>query len=78
MISKTVIMRGGEYKCKVVKMQLKLRHHEFNHIYNHNHTYISCKKKKESKPNPKDSHQIMREQKKNKKDLKNNEQNGNK
>ena len=72
MISKTVIMRGGEYKCKVVKMQLKLRNHEFNHIYNHNHIYISCKKKKESKPNPKDSHQIMREQKKNKKDLKNN------
>ena len=38
--------RGGEYKCKVVKMQLKLRDHEFNHIYiyNNNHIYILCKK----------------------------------
>ena len=35
MISKTVIVRRGEYKCRVVKMHLKLRYQQLKTI-----TYI--------------------------------------
>ena len=31
-MSKTVIMRGGEYNCRAVKMHLKLRHQQFKII----------------------------------------------
>ena len=85
---KTVIMRGGEYKYRAVKMQLKLRDQQLKII-----TYIyrllyknltvtanqkciidtQMKKRKESKHNTKDSHQITREEnkeeEKNKKEL---------
>ena len=72
-------MRGGEYKCRVFKMHLKLRDQQLKTIM---HLYrwlyknlmlttnqkpvidIRTKKKKESRYNTKDSHQIMREENK--------------
>ena len=72
-------MRGREYKCRVVKMHLKLRDQQLKTIM---HLYrwlyknlmlttnqkpvidIRTKKKKESRYNTKDSHQIMREENK--------------
>ena len=63
MISKAVIMRVGEYKCRVVKVHLKCRHQELN-LY----IYIMVTTNQESvieKHNTKYSHQItMKEQKK--------------
>ena len=79
MISNTVIVRGGEYKCIVFKMHLKLRDKQLKtimHIYRllyknlmvttiqKSIVDIHTKKKKESKHNTKDSHKIIREQKK--------------
>ena len=43
MISTTVIMRGGEYKCRLVKMHLKVRYQQLKiniHICTYIHTYI--------------------------------------
>ena len=51
MIPKTVIMRGGEYKCRIFKVHLKLRDQQlktiiyihiyiYTHIYIHTHVYI--------------------------------------
>ena len=75
-------MRGGDYKCSIFKMHLKLRDQQLKAII---YIYDCCKKnlmvttnqksiidihtkkKKESKHNTKDSpHQITREQKKKK------------
>ena len=66
-------MRGGEYKCRVSKMHLKLRDEQLKTSrYIHTLLYknlmvtarqksiidIHTKRKKEAKPNTKDSHQI--------------------
>ena len=86
-MSKPVIVRGEENKCKVVKMHLKLRDQQlktitYTYIHMHTHVHIllyrnlmvttnqksiidtHTKKRKESKHNIKDSHQITREDKK--------------
>ena len=85
-MSKPVIVRGEENKCKVVKMHLKLRDQQlktitYTYIHMHTHVHIllyrnlmvttnqksiidtHTKKRKESKHNIKDSHQITREDK---------------
>ena len=80
MISKPAIMRRGEYKCRILKMHLKLRDHKLKQscIYIYRLLYqnlmvtanqkstidIHTKKKKESKYNTKNSHQIAREKNK--------------
>ena len=72
-------MRGREYKCRVSKVHLKLRDQQFKtSTYIYRQLYknlmvaakqksiidIHTKKKKESKHNVKDSHQITREENK--------------
>ena len=55
MISKPVIVRGGEYKCRIFEMHLKLRDQQLKtimyvcvyvcvyiYIYTHTHIYIQC------------------------------------
>ena len=79
MISKPVIMRGGEEKCRIFKMHLKLGDQQLKtNIYRERLLYqnlrvtakqksmidIHTKKKKESKHNTRDSHQITREENK--------------
>ena len=76
MISKPAIMRRGEYKCRILEMHLKLRDQQLKTIFfiyrllyqNHMVTVkqkstldIHTKKKKKSKHNTKNSHQIIRE-----------------
>ena len=78
MISKPVIVKGSEYKCRTLKMHLKLGDQQVKTImFTYRLLYqnlivttsqkstidIHTKKKKESKHNTKDSHQITREQK---------------
>ena len=76
MILKPVIVRGGEYKCRIFETHLKLRDQQpktIMHIYRllyQNHGNRKPKiynrythKRKQSKHNTKDSHQITREQK---------------
>ena len=77
MISKRVILRGGEYKCRIVKMHLKLRDQQLTTItciYRllyinlmltiNQKLIIDTHTKKESIHNTEDSHPITREQKK--------------
>ena len=85
MIVKRVVMRGGEYKCKIVKIHLKLRDQQLKammYIYRYRYKYINIdnidiykphgnhkpkicniyntKKRRGSRYNTKDSHQITR------------------
>ena len=79
MISTPAIVRRGEYKCRILEMCLKLRDQQFKTIiYLYRLLYqnlmvttnqksiidIHTKKKKESKHNTKDSHQIIRRENK--------------
>ena len=78
-------MRGGEYKCRVFKIQLKLRDQQLKamtYMYALLHPNlmettnqksiinILTKKKKESKHNTEDGHQIKGEEKKQRKQKK--------
>ena len=82
MISKPAIVRRGEHKCMILEMDLKLKDQQFITILfiyrllyqnlrvttNQKSTIDThTKKKKESKHNTKVSHQITREEKKNRK-----------
>ena len=87
MISKTLIVNGGEYKCRVFKMHLRLRDQQLKTI-----TYVyrllyknlmvtaneksiidtHTEKKKESKHNTAGNHYITREENKRRKGEKNN------
>ena len=69
-------MRGGGYKCSVLKMHLKLRDQPLNILLYRNLMvttnqksvmYIHKKTKKESKHNTENSHQITREENKRRK-----------
>ena len=81
MISKPVILRRGEYRYRILEMYLKLIDQELKTImYLYRLLYkdlmltanqksvidIHMKKKKESKHNPKNSHQIKRGEQKRK------------
>ena len=76
MISNPAVMRRRKYKCRILKMHLRLRDEQLKtilYIYRLLHENITVttnqkstidihtKKKKESKHNTKDSHQITRE-----------------
>ena len=78
MISKPAIVRRGEYKCRILEMDLKLKDQQLKTIlFTYRLLYQNLmvtanrkstidthtKKKKESKHNSKVSHQITREQK---------------
>ena len=75
MISKIIIVKGGEYKCSISKVCLKLRNQQlYRLVYLHLMVTTSQKfitdththKRNESKHITKDNHQITREQKKKK------------
>ena len=85
MISKPAVVRRGEYKCRILEMHLRLRDHQLKTIlYIYRLLYKNLmvttdqkstidthtKKKKQSKHNSKDSHQIAREENKRRKEEK--------
>ena len=76
MISKAIIVRGGEYKCKIFEVHLKLRDQQFKQSYkqlqqnlmittNQKSKIDIHTKKKESKHSTKDSNQSQQKRTKN-------------
>ena len=79
MISKPAIVRRGQYKCRILEMPLKLREQQLEIIlyicrllyqnfmgtaHQKSTTDTNTKKKKQSKHNTRNSHQIPREENK--------------